>query len=207
MPHIYASVTRVSIGSDNGLAPIRCQAIILINTVLLIGPLGTNSSEILITIQTFHSQNAFENIVCEIAAILSRGGWVNPSGAETLHSMRNILITYMLMPWLLASHYCDIIMGARASQITSLTIVYSAVYSGADQRKHQSSVSQAFVRGIHRRLVNSPHKGPMTRKMFPFDNVIIARTPVAIVLALYDKCTIHRRKSLSGHVILTIFST
>ena len=57
-------------------------------------------------------------------------------------------------------------MGAMASQITSLTIVYSTVYSGADQRKHQSSASLAFVRGIHRWLVNSPHKCPVTRKCF-----------------------------------------
>ena len=64
-------------------------------------------------------------------------------------------------------------MGAIASQITSLTIVYSTVYSGAGQRKHQSSASLAFVRGIHRGPVNSPHKWPVTRKMFPFDDVII----------------------------------
>ena len=64
-------------------------------------------------------------------------------------------------------------MGAMASQITSITIVYSSVYSDADQRKHQSSASLAFVRGIHRKPVNSPHKGPVTRKMFPFDDVII----------------------------------
>ena len=70
-------------------------------------------------------------------------------------------------------HYCDIIMGATASQITSLTIVYSTVYSDADQRKHQSSASLAFVQGIHRRPVNSPHKWPITRKMFPFDDVIM----------------------------------
>ena len=63
-------------------------------------------------------------------------------------------------------------MGAMASQITSLTIVYSNVYSGADQRKQQSSASLAYVWGIHRRPVNSPHKGPVTRKMFPFDDVI-----------------------------------
>ena len=44
----------------------------------------------------------------------------------------------------------DVIMGAMASQITSLTIVYSTVYSGADQRKHLSPTSPAFVRGIHR---------------------------------------------------------
>ena len=60
-------------------------------------------------------------------------------------------------------------MGAKASQITSLTIVYSY----ADQRKRQSSASLAFVRGIHRGPVNSPHKWPATRKMFPFDDVIM----------------------------------
>ena len=71
------------------------------------------------------------------------------------------------------SHYNDVIMDAMASQITSLTIVYSTVYSGAGQRKHQRSVSLAFVRRIHRRQVNSPHKWPVTRKMFPFDDVIM----------------------------------
>ena len=64
-------------------------------------------------------------------------------------------------------------MRAIASQITSLTIVYSTVYSGADQRKHQSSVSLAFVQGIHRGPVNSPHKVPVTRKILPFDDVFI----------------------------------
>ena len=70
-------------------------------------------------------------------------------------------------------HYGDVIMGAIASQITSLAIVYLTVYSGADQRKHQSSASLAFVRGIHRWPVNSPHKWPVTRKMFLFDDVIM----------------------------------
>ena len=64
-------------------------------------------------------------------------------------------------------------MGAMASQITSLTIVYSTVYSGAYQRTHQSSASLAFVRGIHRSPVNSPHIWPVTRRMFPFDEVIM----------------------------------
>ena len=70
-------------------------------------------------------------------------------------------------------HYSDVIMGTVASQITSLTIVYSTVYSGADARKHQSSASLAFMRGIHRWPVNSPHKCPVTRKTFPFDDVIM----------------------------------
>ena len=56
-------------------------------------------------------------------------------------------------------HYNDVIMSTMASQITSLTNVYSAAYSGADERKHQCSASLAFVRGIHRWPVNSPHNG------------------------------------------------
>ena len=56
-------------------------------------------------------------------------------------------------------HYSDVIMSPIMSQITSLTIVYSTVYSSAYQMKHQSSASLAFVRGIHRWLVNSPTKG------------------------------------------------
>ena len=64
-------------------------------------------------------------------------------------------------------------MGATASQITSLTIVYSSVCSGADQRKHQSSASLAFVWGIHRWPVNSPHKWPVTWKTFPYNDAIM----------------------------------
>ena len=70
------------------------------------------------------------------------------------------------------THYDDVIMIAMASQITRLAIVYSTVHSGTDERKHQSPALQAFVRGIHRWPVNSPHKGPVVQKMFPFDDVI-----------------------------------
>ena len=73
----------------------------------------------------------------------------------------------------ITTHYNYVIMGAMASQLTSLMIVYSTVYSGADQRKHQSSASLAFVLRIHRWPVNSPHKWPVTRKMFPLDDVIM----------------------------------
>ena len=69
-------------------------------------------------------------------------------------------------------HYNDV-MSEIASQITSLTIVYSIIYSDADQRKHQSSASRAFVWGIHRGPVNSLHKWPVTWKMFPFHDVIL----------------------------------
>ena len=72
-------------------------------------------------------------------------------------------------------HCNGVIMSATASQITSLTIAYSTVCSGADKRKHQSSASLAFVRGIYRWPVNSPHKGPVMRKMLPFDDIIMGK--------------------------------
>ena len=72
------------------------------------------------------------------------------------------------------NHYNDVILGEMVYQITSLTIVHLTGYSGADQRKHQSSASLAFVRGIHRWPVNSPHKWPVTQKMFPFKGDICA---------------------------------
>ena len=70
-------------------------------------------------------------------------------------------------------HYSDVMMSAMASQITGVLIVCLNVCSVADQRKHQSSMSLAFVRGIHQWQVDSPHKGPVTRKMLPFDDLIM----------------------------------
>ena len=70
-------------------------------------------------------------------------------------------------------HYIDVIMIATASQITGLMVVYSTFYSGANQIKLQSSASLAHVQGIGRWPVNSEHKRPVTRKMFPFDDVIM----------------------------------
>ena len=78
-------------------------------------------------------------------------------------------------------------MGAMAFQITGLTIVYSYVYSGADQRKHQSSVSLAFLRGIHRWPVNSLHKWQVMWKMFPFDDVIMWDRNPYLVRMVYCK--------------------
>ena len=87
-------------------------------------------------------------------------------------------------------HYSDVMMGAMASEIPSLTIVYSTVYSGADQRKHQSSTSLAFVRGIHQWPVTSPHKWPVTRKMFPLDDVImVASTFLCKQMIIGEKYT------------------
>ena len=105
-----------------------------------------------------------------------RNGWANNRRAG-----------YLIRPWthydatvmnllgksLFLHHYGDVIMGVIASQITSLAIVYSVVYSDADQWKHQSSASLAFVRRIHRGPVNFPHERSVTRKLFPFDDVIM----------------------------------
>ena len=103
--------------------------------------------------------------------------------ADTIHNYRwyseaarcshHNLPCVWLLNALLIHHYSDVIMSTIASQITSLAIVYSTVYSGADQRKYQISASLVFVRGIHRSPVYSTHKGPVTRKMLPFDDVIM----------------------------------
>ena len=95
-------------------------------------------------------------------------------------------------------HYNDVIVSTITSQITSLTIVYSIVYSSADQSKHQSSALLAFVRGIHRRPVNSPHKGPVTRKMFPFDDVIMS--------VFLSTLPTHVTLTLSPFSIFSVFS-
>ena len=110
------------------------------------------------------------------------------------------------------THYCDVIMVAVASQITSLTIVYSTVYSDADQRKHQSSASLAFVWGIHRGLVNSPHKLPVTRKMFPFNDVIMAFTSTRPPLPAIDSnggnadISVHHEKRARRLCVSSVFS-
>ena len=70
-------------------------------------------------------------------------------------------------------HYSDVIKSTMTSQITSVSIICSTGCTGADQRKHQSSASLAFVRGIHLSQADSPHKGPVTRKMFPCDDFIM----------------------------------
>ena len=89
-------------------------------------------------------------------------------------------------------YYSDVIMRAKTSQITGVSIVNSTVCIGADQRKRQNSSSLVFVRGtmtggfpsqrdihwplwceFHRWPVNSAQKGPVTRKMFPFEDVIM----------------------------------
>ena len=94
-----------------------------------------------------------------------------------MHMKRELICSDMcrLMTWYLISilkvrtawfHYHVVIMGTIASQITSITIVYSTVYSDADQRKHQSSASLAFVRRIHRDRWIPRTKGQLRGKCF-----------------------------------------
>ena len=97
-------------------------------------------------------------------------------------------------------------MSAMVSQITGVSIVYSTGCSGPDQRKHPSSASLAFVRGIHRETVDSPHKGPVMRKMCPFNDVILLNCT-----HFYFECTgIPRQynmqyKNHEGNCILSAF--
>ena len=105
--------------------------------------------------------------MCDIAYMFSReGGLFSYRLGRIIRCILCYAHLYDTCGW---CHYSDVM----ASQITSLTIVYSTVYSGTDQRKHQSSASLAFVRGIHRWPVNSPRKGPVTLKMFSFYDVIM----------------------------------
>ena len=70
--------------------------------------------------------------------------------------------------------------------ITGVSIVYSTVCSGANQRKHQSFMSLVFVRGIHWWPMNSPHKGPVTRKMVPFNDIIM-KCRLARMVVLFSR--------------------
>ena len=101
---------------------------------------------------------------------------VSNQGMDYLREMDPCLLR--VISTIRAIHYSDVIIGAMASPITSFTIAYSTFYSGTDQRKHQSSVSLTSVRGIHRWPLNSRFKGPVTRKMYPFDDVIMFRVQI-----------------------------
>ena len=88
-------------------------------------------------------------------------------------------------------HYYDVTMSAMASQIAGVSSVCSTVGSDADQRKHQSSASLAFVRGIHRWPGNSPPKKTVARKMFPFDDVIIPKYRLLLLRRLIARPSHH----------------
>ena len=92
-------------------------------------------------------------------------------------------------------------MSSTSSQITSVSMVCSIVGSGADRRRHQSSASLAVVRGIHRWLVNSPHKWPVTWKMFLFDDVIMNNTQIIVTISFVDSITTNAIKYCNPNCI------
>ena len=132
-------------------------------------------------IRTEFDQNTIENIIKGRPSLQASSSW----DVQRAIASPDILERYQAITWtnvdtpLMRScdHYSDVIMSAMASQITIVSFVCSTVCSGADQRKHQSSASLAFMGGIHRWPENSLHKRPVTRKMFPFDDAIMYEIP------------------------------
>ena len=135
----------------------------------------------------------------------------------------NLYILHLMFFMTFNKHYNDVIMSAIATQITSLTIVYSTI-SGEYQRKHQSSASLTFVRGIHRWSVNFPHKRPVTRKMFQFDDVIMIRAwaieyiPQRVIdvdiytclllryaIIMYEDTATHSHGNMSWNTLIALF--
>ena len=109
---------------------------------------------------TFHISQG-SRIKLPVITFLHRAAHYNPIIPNPAASERWKLgteVTHHIERATRHAHYGDVTMGAMASQITCVSIVYLGVCSGTDQRKHQSSASLAFVRGIHRRPVNSPQK-------------------------------------------------
>ena len=133
MTHICVSKLTI-IGSDNGLSPDRRQAIILTNAgILLIGPLGTNFSEILIEILTFSfkkmrlkGSSAKRRPFCLGLNVLKGIMLWHPEYYMSHNKEHEIEV-----------HYSDVIMSALVSQITGVSVVCSTVCLGANQRKHQ----------------------------------------------------------------------
>ena len=130
--------------------------------------------------------------------------WMNFANATNwnsrhvfIHIHKTALVTHLRDPSLRRSiqfemichHYSDVKISAMASQITGVSIAYLTVCSGPNQIKYQSSASLAFMMGVHRWPMNSPHKGPVTWKMLPLDDVIL-------IIGIQWVC-----KSLRVHII------
>ena len=157
--HRYLTI----INSDNGLSPDRRQSIIWTKPGIL------SIEPILIGILTF----SFKKRRLKVSSAKWRPFCLGLIVLRGLPCNQTQDLDYCVYTLCGCVHYGDVITGTITTQITSLTVVYSTVYSDADQWKHQSSASLAFVWGIRQGPVNSPHKWPVTRKMFPFDDVIM----------------------------------
>ena len=125
---------------------------------------------------------------------------------------QNTTTGQLCIPWrnvrFSPNNFRDVMMSGLVSQMTVTSIVYSTLCSGADQRKHQSSASLAFVNGIHRWPVNSPHKWPVTRKMFQFDDVIMTtKHNKAGCICIFINCTVVTPKHQNTVIILAAYAT
>ena len=123
--------------------------------------------------------NDFTHSVCQY-----HGCWCTGPLCHQVRGRISWLVTNWTFDKFLVTYFhCnDVIMNSMASQITGVSIVYSTVCSGADQRKPESFASLSFVWGIYRWPVNSPHKRPVTQKMFPFDDVIMRQCRLKLIL-------------------------
>ena len=134
------------IGSDNSLSPGRRQAIIWTNAgILLFGPLGTNFSEILIEIQAFSLKKIRLKMSSAKCGSFCLGLNVLTVIATLFLPLHRPIPRHpveYVVGWLI--HHCGVIMSARASQITGVSIIYTTVCSDANQRKHQSSAALAL---------------------------------------------------------------
>ena len=172
------------------------------------------NSEVSLSVQDFHRLH-FE-IVTSAAASIPKEVRAYPEGGSgpvsqallerglcldlfiynsLTRAYRTLLVNFMKTIVWSTHYYNDVIMSEMGSQITSISTVCSTIYSGADQRKHQSSASLAFVGGIHRWPVNSSHKRPVTRKMLSFDDVImrwVQDRSKAGFRRVYDECVLLR---------------
>ena len=117
----------------------------------------------------------------------------------TIHVFHSYTI-WASVGWDIILHYIDVIMSMMASQITQPT-----VYSGTHQRKHQSSTSLAFVRGIHRWPVNYPHKVPVTQKMFPFDDVNMTQVSLYLIVFRRSKALETSDNNVANIIKKTVF--
>ena len=159
----------------------------------------------------FIQENAFENVVCKVPGILSRPQCVNNCLIHHTMICRKQLIVLTVSRFfinLVIHHFTSFITikDYRFRTLQSLRWRHNGhggvsnhqphhcllnLYSGADQRKHQGSASLAFVRGIHRGPVNSPHKWPVTRKKCPFDDVIMSCTQIDDPEPLQEVCKLY----------------
>ena len=97
-------------------------------------------------------------------------------------------------------HYNDVIMSAMASQITSLTIVYSTIYSGTDQRKYQSSASMAFVCGDSPVTGEFPAQRSSNAEMFPFSDVIMLSPPTRLFISVLRMTTKNTKSRITAYL-------